>query len=84
MKQSLLERIRKNDDANLGAALIRMAHEAVAVHQYESATGLMARDEVADRWQGLSRGDATEGVSFASSQEEAGRLIEGDQAGDSK
>lgn len=38
MKQSLLERIRKSDDASLGSALVRMAQEAVAVHQYEAAT----------------------------------------------
>jgi hypothetical protein len=81
VKRSLLERIRKNDDANLGAALVRMAHEAVAVHRYEAA---VAPSDVADRWQGLSRGDATVGVSFAPSIEEAARLNDSDTAGDSK
>jgi hypothetical protein len=60
VNRSLLETIQHSNDDNLGAALIRMAHEAVAVHRYQTAAQVASRSDVADRWQGLSQGVDTD------------------------
>ena len=44
MSKRWTQLIRNGQDANLGAALIRLTQQAVAVHQYEAA-----REAIADR-----------------------------------
>lgn len=45
MSQRLIDIIRRSGDADMGAALVRMARLAAAVHQHEAARELHHADD---------------------------------------